>query len=338
MPLTMAARAYQLYFCGASWGGGRRAVDLKRLEYFLMVADYGSFSRASSVIGVAQPALGRQVQRLEEDCGVKLLYRHGRGVSLTPEGEIFAERIRPLLTKLAMAADGLSAAERPLTGSVTLGLTPTMMSLMGLPLLQKVRETSPGIKLNFLTGYSGYVHEWLVDGRLDIAILHDARRSQHIAVDSLATATLFLVSHPELARRVGVDRRASISLRNLRDLPLALPSQSHGLRRTLDHAATKLKFDLDVQYELDTLTLMKDIALAGIAHTVLAMPAIAAEVGAGQLTATALVAPKLETRLMIATSLNRPLTRAGRAVLDQVRPVLRQTIEAAAIPLHLQIP
>lgn len=312
-------------------------MDTKRLEYFLQVADYGSFSRASSVIGVAQPALGRQVQRLEEDCGVRLLYRHGRGVSLTPEGEIFAARIRPLLKKLAAAADGLSTTERPLAGAVTLGLTPTMMALMGLPLLQRLRALAPGVKLNFLTGYSGYVHEWLVDGRLDIAILHDARRSQHIAVDPLATARLFLVSDPGLARAAGLQRKASVPVRQLASLPLALPSRSHGLRRTLDNAVAKLKIELNVEYELDTLTLMKAIAQGGIAHTVLALPAVMAEVQEGQLKATALVSPSLETRLMIATSLNRPLTLAGRAVLDQLRPVLQETLDASPIPLHMTL-
>jgi LysR family nitrogen assimilation transcriptional regulator len=312
-------------------------VDLKRLEYFLMVADYGSFSRASSVIGVAQPALGRQVQRLEDECGVRLLYRHGRGVSLTLEGQIFADRIRPLLKKLAMAADGLSTTERPLSGAITLGLTPTMMSLMGLPLLQQMRRLAPGVKLNFLTGYSGYVHEWLVDGRLDIAILHDARRSQHIAVDPLATARLFLVSHPDLAKQAGLHRKQTLAVRALADLPLALPSRSHGLRRTIDNAVARHKLELDVQYELDTLTLMKEIALSGIAHTVLAMPAVAAEVASGRLLVTGLSSPVLETRLMIATSLNRPLTRAGRAVLDQIRPVLDGTLKSSDIPLHIAL-
>lgn len=118
------------------------------------MADHGSFSRASSIIGVAQPTLVRQVQRLEEDCGAKLFYWLGRGVTLRPEGELFAERVRPLL--------------------------------------QKLRVIAPGIRLNFLTGYSGYVHEWMVDGR------------------------------------------ESVSLEELEGLPMALPSRSHGLRRTLD--------------------------------------------------------------------------------------------------------
>jgi len=314
-------------------------MDLKRLEYFLSVAEHGSFSRAASVIGVAQPALGRQVQRLEESCGAKLFYRHGRGVSLTPEGETYAARVRPLLLELAGASDGLGNSERPLAGVVTIGMTPTVMSLIGLPLIRWMRELAPGVRLNFLAGYSGYVHEWLVDGRLDIAILHDARRSQHIAVDFLATARLFLVSSPALAQASGMSDDAStpIALQALAGLPLALPSRSHGLRRTIEAAAGKAKTALNVTYELDALTLMKAVALDGIAHTVLAMPAVAAEVQAGKLIARPMIAPDLETRLMVATSLNRPLTQAARAVLAELKPVLIAETLASPIDMHVNV-
>jgi len=311
-------------------------MDLKRLEYFLSVAEHGSFSRAASVIGVAQPALGRQVQRLEEDCGARLFYRHGRGVSLTHEGEVFAQRIRPLLRELAGATAGLRAGEQPLKGVVAVGLTPTMTSLVGLPLLRRVRELAPGVKVNFLTGYSGYVHEWLLDRRLDVAILHDARRSRHISVDFLASARLFLVSHPGAAREAGLLRRPGVTMARLADLPLALPSGTHGLRRTLELASVRARAPLCPEYELDTLEMMKDVALAGVAHTVLAMPAVAAEVSAGALVATPL-SPRLETRLMVATSLSRPLTQAGRLVLEQIRPVLAEAAQSSAVPLHLQM-
>lgn len=314
-------------------------MDLKRLEYFLSVAEHGSFSRAASVIGVAQPALGRQVQRLEESCGARLFYRHGRGVSLTPEGETFAARVRPLLRELANASQGLANNERPLSGVVTIGMTPTVMSLIGLPLIRWMRELAPGVKLNFLAGYSGYVHEWLLDGRLDVAILHDARRSQHIAVDFLATARLFLVSSPSLAKQTCTieDASSALAVGALADLPLALPSRTHGLRRTLEGAAAKAKMTLNVTYELDALMLMKAVALDGIAHTVLAMPAVAADVQAGKLVARPLVAPELETRLMVATSLNRPLTQAARAVLLELKPVLRAQCLASPIDMHVTV-
>ena len=81
-------------------------MDLKRLEYLMQVAEFGSFTKAASVIGIAQPALGRQIQKLESECGVRLLYRHGRGVILTPEGSKELRGLQQLnnQSKLADAA------------------------------------------------------------------------------------------------------------------------------------------------------------------------------------------------------------------------------------------
>lgn len=315
-------------------------MDIKRLEYFLAVAEHGSFSRAASVIGVAQPALGRQVQRLEASCGVKLFYRHGRGVALTPDGEIFIERIRPLLRELSQVTQGLGGSERPLSGSVTIGMTPTVIALIGLPLIKRLRGVAPGIKLNFLTGYSGYVHEWLLDGRLDIAIVHDARRSQHIAVDHLATARLFLVSQPEAAERLRLDadmENGGIRVDQLARLPLALPSRAHGLRRTIEQAAGKRRVELDVVFELDALMLMKAVALEGLAHTILAMPAVVQDVLAGTLQTRPIVDPDLETRLMLAMSLNRPLTEVARAVIAELRSVLQEEVQGSAQDLQVTV-
>ncbi|WP_256977824.1 LysR family transcriptional regulator [Bordetella genomosp. 10] len=316
-------------------------MDFKRLEYFLSVAEHGSFSRAASVIGVAQPALGRQVQRLEEACGTKLFYRHGRGVALTPEGEAFRIRVLPLIRELASAMDGLADPQRAVTGLVRVGMTPTILSLMGLPLIQRMRARSPGIRLNFLSGYSGYVHEWLVDGRLDVAILHDARRSHHIGVDFLAQARLFLISHPgpdAPCNARGLPRDGPVSMAQLAQLPLALPSAAHGLRRTLESAATKAKVSLRVNYELDTLELMKAMVMAGDAHTVLALPAVEQEIRAGALVATPLGEPQLSTRLMVATSVSRPMTRAARMVVDELGATLRDALARRDLDLRIDLP
>ena len=313
-------------------------MDFKRLEYFLSVAEHGSFSRAASVIGVAQPALGRQVQRLEEDCGARLFYRHGRGVCLTPEGEAFRVRILPLIRELGAAIDGLADPQRVVNGLVRIGMTPTILSLIGLPLIHRMRQLFPGIRINFLSGYSGYVHEWLVDGRLDVAILHDARRSRHIGVDFLANANLFLISRADLEMPYGVrglPPGQPVTIAQLAQLPLALPSGVHGLRRTLESAAAKAKVTLQVTYELDTLELMKAVVLAGDAHTVLALPAVEREVLAGVLAATPLSQPQLCTRLMVATSLSRAITRAARVVMDELPATLQQ--ELAERDLDLQV-
>ncbi|CAB3743795.1 Hydrogen peroxide-inducible genes activator [Paraburkholderia sediminicola] len=297
-------------------------MDLKRLELLMHVADFGSFSKASTVLGLAQPALGRQIQKLEEECGVRLLYRHGRGVTLTPEGTTLIERARPLLRQLIAIPSELQSELASPRGSVTVGLTPTVCNLLGLRLIRALKQKYPLLHVNVISGYSGYVHEWLVDGRVDLAILHDARRSSTVAVEPLAGAELFFVSP---TARTTFSVPATISLSSIAEVPLVLPTRNHGLRRTLEYAASNAAVTLKVEYEVDTLDLLKEIVIAGLACTILARPAVTKEVRSGVVQINAVDGPKLNTRLVLATAVGRPLTRAVRVV----------ELELAALVKHM---
>lgn len=311
-------------------------MDLKRLEYLLQVAEFGSFTKAATVIGIAQPALGRQVQKLELECGVRLLYRHGRGVTLTPEGETLLERVRPLVKQLHEATIDLREESTGLSGVVTVGMTPTVCALIGLPLIMTIRKKYPKLEINIVSAYSGYVHEWLMDARLDLAILHDARRSQHLLVEPLAAAKLSIISAPD-AVPAADQTMQNIPLKRLAGLPLALPSKNHGLRRTLEFAASRAGIRLDVQYEIDTFALLKDVVGAGLAHTVLASPAVQREVEQGHMLARRISEPEVETRLMIAKAAHRPLARSVQAVETEIKNEVRRAAADTRFDLGLEI-
>jgi LysR family nitrogen assimilation transcriptional regulator len=299
-------------------------MDLRRLDLLIQVSAFGSFSKAATVLGIAQPALGRQIQKLEEECGLRLLYRHGRGISLTPEGLALIERAGPLVRQLsAIPADLQSERDSP-HGIVTIGLTPTVCNLIGIRLLEGMRKRHPGLHVNVVSGYSGYVHEWLIDGRLDMAILHDARRSSTVCVDPLADAGLFLVT-PTAATAFKLPEQSSFAA--VAQVPLVLPTRNHGLRRTLEYAASKEGLTLDVQYEVDTLELLKEMVVAGLACTVLARPAVLAELAAATLAAHPLSKPHLHTRLVLATAVQRPVTHAIRLVEREIKALFTAFIE-----------
>ena len=311
-------------------------MDLKRIEYLMHVAELGSFSKAATIVGISQPALGRLVQKLEQDCGLQLLYRNGRGVSLTSEGEQFIERIRPLMQQLKAVPSDLQDERTSPTGQVTVGLTPTVCDLLGMALVIAVRQKYPKLQVNIVSGYSGYIHEWLINSRLDLAVLHDARRSQHVAVEHLGYAALSLVSPPALLSSAE-SAASSVTLRQLDGLPLVLPTNNHGLRRTLELSASQANLKLNVQYEVDTLSLMKEIVLAGLAHTVLAIPAVQSEVENGRLIARRLYEPTVETRLVLAKCSNRPLNRAIRLVEQEIKHTFHQVLQKASLDLDLSV-
>lgn len=287
-------------------------MEYKRFDSLIQVAQYGSFSKAASVIGIAQPALGRQVRKLEEECGVALLYRHGRGVSLTPEGERLLETIKPLLTRIEGAVSELRAERRSPSGSVTLGLTPTLCHLIGRRLVTQARQRYPALRLNIVMAYSGYVHEWLTNARLDIAVVHDARRAQHLAMEPIGDLQLSLISPTGMLK--GASTRQTTRMEKLAGLPLVLPTRHHGLRRTMEYVASQAGIKLDVVYEMDALELMLDLVRDGQVHTVLAAPVAANLVREGCAVARRIVSPTVITRMMLAQATNRPSTRATRAI------------------------
>lgn len=311
-------------------------MDLKRIEHLVVVVESGSFSRAASVIGMAQPALGRQIQALEKECGVPLLYRHGRGVALTPEGERFIEGIRPILRQMQALTGSLQKEKACPRGQVVVGMTPTMLELFGLRLVQRVKQKYPEVHLNIVSGYSGYIHEWLIDGRLDIALLHDAQRSKHVAVDFLASAALHLISAPEVLKP-GERLQRAVDVKQLAGLPLVLPTRRHGLRRTLEAAAAEAGITLRVEYEIDALKLMKDLVQAGVAHTVLAIPAVQGELTRGTIVARRLRRPSVETRVMVATAFNRAYTQAMRVVQGEIGLAVAAAVEQSPVALDIQL-
>ncbi len=302
-------------------------MDLRRLELLMHVAELGSFSKSAAVLGIAQPALGRQIQKLEEECGTRLLYRHGRGVSLTPEGQVLVARAKPLVRQLESIATELRSEKEEPKGTVILGLTPTVCDLIGLRLLKSLSEKYPKITVNLVTGYSGYIHEWLVGARLDIAVLHDARRSATVAVDPIGIARLSLVTPPGM--KIGNRLRRNISIRELAGLPLALPGRNHGLRRTLELAADQSGIELDVRYEVDALRLALDLVKAGMASTVLARPAYRPALEAGLVSELRIDEPTVETRLMVAEASNRPVTQAMRYVRQEIKSILEHLTQTA---------
>ncbi len=215
---------------------------------------------------------------------------------------------------------------------MTVGLTPTVCNLFGLDLIAATREKYPQLQVNIVSGYSGYVHEWLVDGRLDMAVLHDARRSSTITVDPLAAAELFLILP---AASTNFDFSKAASLAEIAAIPLVLPTRNHGLRRTLEYAASDAGESLTVAFEVDTLELLKKMVVSGMAGTILAKPAVLDELVAGTLIARKIAAPGLQTKLMLATAVRRPITRGIRLVEQQIKGLVDSMIEERSDQLGL---
>ena len=150
-------------------------MDLKQLEYFVRVAELGSFTKAAQALDVAQPALSRQVRLLEVELRQNLLLRNGRGANPTEAGTLLLAHARGILHQVERAREELGRVRGALAGRVAIGLPPSLSRVLAVPLMRAFRQQLPQVSASISEGLSVNMQEWLTNGRLDIAVLYNAQ-------------------------------------------------------------------------------------------------------------------------------------------------------------------
>jgi DNA-binding transcriptional LysR family regulator len=88
-------------------------VSLAQIEYFVVVAEQGHVGRAAAHLRVAQPAVSRQIRRLEDELGAALFVRTPRGMKLSMAGEVFLQHARGILGRIRAARDAVRGRGNP---------------------------------------------------------------------------------------------------------------------------------------------------------------------------------------------------------------------------------
>ena len=306
-------------------------LDLRQLRYFILVAEAESLSRAAAAISIAQSALSRQIRKLEDSLGMPLLYRHGRGVTLTEEGAKLLANAKPVLTRIEEIEQQLKADRKAVRGAVKLGLPPSISAVLSGPLLQEFRANYPEASLRIVDGFSVHIHEWLASGRLDFAIYYAPAKSPGLHTELLVAEDLYLFGPNKRVGPFRPRRRTTISFQELATLPLVLPTAQHGLRRQINRAATRKGVKLRVEIELDAVATLKDMIQSGGGYSIMNYGGIAAEVEAGEFNACKIINPTIEHTMVLATSPHKGLTVATQQAIRLARRSIQTLLAARKI-------
>jgi LysR family nitrogen assimilation transcriptional regulator len=233
-------------------------MDLKQLEYFVRVAELGSFTRAAVALDVAQPALSRQVRLLEVELRQNLLTRNGRGAAPTEAGKLLLEHGRGILHQVARAREELGRVRGALAGRVAIGLPPSVAKVMAVPLIREFRQRMPEATLSISEGLSVGMHESLASGRLDIALLYNASPSPDIELTPLLEEPLFLVQR-QAGRTQPSAKARSVPLRDVANLPLVIPSRPNAIRMLVENEMANLGCRPKVALEIDGVAAILDL-------------------------------------------------------------------------------
>ncbi|MBU9421485.1 LysR family transcriptional regulator [Burkholderia gladioli] len=301
-------------------------MDLKQLDAFVHVAELGSFTRAANTLNTNQPALSRLVRQLEVELRHTLLERNGRGVTLTPAGQRMLAHAKGLQQQVQRASQDLDELRGTPGGHFGIGITPSFARVGTLALVRRFRASFPGATLSVAQGLSTYLTEWLMMGRIDVAVLYDTFDTPSIDKRTIHTEELFLVGPGDGSGEAGPERIETIALREIMRYPLVIPGRMHAIRHMVEAAAAEQGIRLNIELEVDGVASILDLVSEGIGHAVLALNAIPAELRSGRLRLTRITEPTLYSRLAIATSRRHPLPQLARQAIAM--------LEADVLPLY----
>jgi len=146
-------------------------MELRHLRYFLAVGEALNFTKAAAQLRVAQPALSRQVQDLEDEIGVDLLRRSPRGVTLTAEGKLFLEEVRELLKRANESVEKVRALARGEYGELHIGYAPSPTVEILPPALVAFQKAVPRVKVMMHVLSSDELIAGLRNGTLELVVL-----------------------------------------------------------------------------------------------------------------------------------------------------------------------
>jgi DNA-binding transcriptional LysR family regulator len=299
-------------------------MDIKQLRTFRSVAELGSLSKAADRLRTTQPGLSRQIKLLEQELGVQLFVRNGRGMLLSIAGRMLLDRTEGLVRQIEQVRDDIKSTGGNPAGRVVLGLVPTVSAVLAGRLAHRVLSQFPDISLGIVESYGGHLVEWLHRGEMDLAVTYGPAIDLHLSAQSIGYEDIAVVGPPGS----GLEARRQVDLAWLLKQKLIVPSKAHGLRTLLEKSVSRRKARLKALIEVDSYRAQISLMEEGIGYTLLPASAIRAELAAKRLEMAVLVNPTISRELVLASPAasvpSIATTAVATAVLSEIELLSRQ--------------
>jgi DNA-binding transcriptional LysR family regulator len=257
-------------------------MDLRRLEIFAKVAELGSFSRAAEALFLTQPTISEHVRALEDELGVQLLDRLGRGAMPTRAGQLLLGYARRMLTLSREAHQALERFQGRMSGELVVGGS-TIPGEYVLPaLIGQFKAKYADISISLLIGSTRQVSDWVDDGRVEVAVVGARPAARTLEAKELMPDELVVVvpaAHPWATRRV-------TTLADLQKEPMVVRERGSGSREALEHALQEAGItlaSLRIVGEMGSTQAIKQAVRAGLGIALISKRAVEDECRAGLL-------------------------------------------------------
>ena len=200
-------------------------MEMHQLRYAVAVARSGNFSRAAEQCHVAQPSLSQQILKLEEELGERLFDRTKREARLTPHGEVFLRRAIRILEEVDAAKRDAEDAKQLLSGTVTIGVIPTIAPYLLPKATAAFMKRFPGVEIAVHEETTARLLKLLHGYEVDLAILSTPFEQTRLASRHLLTEELLIALPPGHS----LARKRSLQPRDLEEERLIVMQEGHCL-------------------------------------------------------------------------------------------------------------
>jgi len=301
-------------------------MQFRQLRYFVKIVDAGSFSRAASIVHVAQPALSQQVAELEERLGVMLLQRSARGVRPTAAGEVLYKEASAILHQLDQLPGMLRSGSGEPEGTVSLGFVSSLAPKLVGGILEECRTRLPKVTLRVSDGDSLGLESRIAANSVDIAILYEDEFATALTRKPLFRQKLYVISVEPL-----FDQTNIISLQGLAEIPLVLPGRTNGRRVLIERIFADAKLKPKIALEADSLASEMWAVRNKVGCTILPVGDMS-HFGPNAFAKPLLIEPPIHLTCSLVHSADFPLTNAGEAVRNFLLDFIERRVGQADMP------
>jgi LysR family tcuABC transcriptional regulator len=250
------------------------------------------------------------------------LHRSSSGTKLTEAGSVF---YRSAQLVLRHADDAVSIAQRmQITGRVSIGLTPATISALAMPFFEEMKSRYPEVEIHIVESFSGYLSNMLNLRQLDLAVLFEIESAHSWEITPLLSEGLFALYSPYFEITTPPD---GLSLQQVVDLPLILPSRRHGFRRVLETRFAQIGLTPSAITEVDSLSFLLELVRSGHGVSVQQSAVTARALSMG-LNVTRLIDPQAHLQNFLVTLPEKemsPTASVAKTVLiDVVKKLVRE--------------
>jgi LysR family transcriptional regulator, nitrogen assimilation regulatory protein len=301
-------------------------MQFRQLRYFVKIVDAGSFSRAASIVHVAQPALSQQVAELEERLGVMLLQRSARGVRPTAAGEVLYKEASAILHQLDQLPGMLRSGSGEPEGTVSLGFVSSLAPKLVGGILEECRTRLPKVTLRVSDGDSLGLESRIAANSVDIAILYEDEFATALTRKPLFRQKLYVISVEPLPDQTNI-----ISLQRLAEIPLVLPGRTNGRRVLIERIFADATLKPKIALEADSLASEMWAVRNKVGCTILPVGDLS-HFGPNAFAKPLLIEPPIHLTCSLVHSADFPLTNAGEAVRSFLLDFIERRVSQADMP------